>query len=240
MSNISDIFNDTSHRPFALPAGGWTYYQEWNDALFLHWKIPFGNLRRVVPRNFTIDTINGDCYVSLVAFTMLKIRPRYFPSISFVSNFNEINLRTYIINDNKPGVYFLNIEGAKSLSVFASKFLSGLPYEKAVIKRTDKAYTSRNIKKSFHLDTEFIVKEKFQRKSNLDKWLTERYCLYLDTKGKCYRYDIHHKEWQIKKVDITQLKLHYRIGDIDLSVRKPDLVLYSDGVKVIAWNRQRI
>lgn len=240
MTDIADILIDTSHRPFQLPIGRWRYYQEWNDALFLHWKVPFETLRKEVPQEFIIDTFNGDNYVSLVAFTMQKIRPKYLPSISFVSDFNEINLRTYICNDNKPGVYFLNIEGAKSLSVFIAKFLSGLPYEKADIRRIDKLYTSKNIRKKFHLDTEFVVKDKLQDKTKLDKWLTERYCLYLDTKQKCYRYDIHHKEWVIKNVDIKSLRLQYKIGDIDLSLRSPDLAHYSDGVKVVAWNRQQL
>src|SRR5690606_15058900 len=102
MTDIADILIDTSHRPFQLPIGRWRYYQEWNDALILHWKVPFETLRKEVPKEFIIDTFNGDNYVSSVAFTMQKIRPKYLPSISFVSDLNEINLRTYICNDNKP------------------------------------------------------------------------------------------------------------------------------------------
>lgn len=240
MTDISNILADTSHRPFDLPKSGWRYYQEWNNALFLHWKIPFDVLRKSVPHGLTIDTFNDDCYVSLVAFTMQKIRPKYLPSFSFISDFDEINLRTYVNNNDKAGVYFLNIEGAKSLSVFVANILSGLPYERANIKRSDKTYSSENKQKNFHLDTEFKIIKNLQNKSKLDKWLTERYCLYLDANSKLYRYDIHHKEREIKEVEIKRLKLNYRIGDIDLSVKGPDLAHYSDGVKVIAWERQVI
>ncbi|MBX3257455.1 MAG: DUF2071 domain-containing protein [Chitinophagaceae bacterium] len=240
MTDIRNILIDTSHRPFKLPHGQWKYYQEWINALFLHWTIPFDILRKHVPKNLNIDTFDGDCYVSLVAFTMQKIRPKYLPSISFISDFDEINLRTYINNDNKQGVYFLNIEAAKSLSTFVAKLLSGLPYEKADIKRTDKIFVSTNTQKEFHLDTEFIVKEKLQNKSELDKWLTERYCLFLDKDNELYRYDIHHKEWEIKTVELKRLNLHYKVGDIDLTERQPRLTHYSDGVKVIAWQRQKI
>ena len=190
------------------------------------------------PPPLNIDTFNGDCYVSLVAFTMQKIRPRFFPSIEFISDFNEINLRTYINNNGKRGVYFLNIEAGKSLSVLMAKLLSGLPYEKANIRRTDDLYTSTNRKKKFVLDTEFTVKDPLKNKTGLDKWLTERYCLFLHVNNRFYRYDIHHKEWEINSLDIRRLKLYYEIGGLHLSEREPDLTHYSSGVKVIAWPRK--
>ncbi len=239
MTEIDNILSSIAHRPFALPIGQWKYYQEWNNALFFHWTIPFDILRKCVPENFTIDTFGGNCYVSLVAFTMQKIRPKYLPSISLISDFNEINLRTYIDNDHKKGVYFLNIEAAKLFSTFIAKSLSGLPYEKSNIKRTDKSYSSENIQNGFYLSTEFEIKQELEHKTELDKWLTERYCLFLDKDKKFYRYDIHHKEWEIKNVDIKQLKLSYQIGEINLSDRQPDLIHYSNGVKVIAWKRQK-
>lgn len=240
MPDISDIVVSTAHRPFEIPAGAWRYYQEWNDALFLHWKVPFDNLRKVVPGKLDIDTFDGCCYVSLVAFTMQNIRPRYLPAVSLISDFDEINLRTYVNNGGKPGVYFISIEGAKLLSVVIAKLLSGLPYERTSIKRSGTSYTSINRRRSFHLDTEFVVKDQLRSKNGLDKWLTERYCLYLHTKENLYRYEVHHKEWEIRDVEVRRLKLNYRISDLDLSVRPPDLAHYSDGVKVVAWGKQRI
>ncbi len=239
MTEIDNILSATKHRPFGLPAGNWNYYQEWNNALFLHWKVQFETLRKLVPKKLNLDTFDGEAYISLVAFTMQKIRPRNLPAIKFISEFDEINIRTYIDNDNKKGVYFLNIEAGKLLSAFIAKTLSGLPYEKSNIQRTDKSYKSSNIKKGFFLDTEFEVKEKLIEKTKLDNWLTERYCLYLDKGKEFYRYDIHHKEWEIKNVDIKRLDLKYEIGELNLT-NKPDLIHYSDGVKVVSWKRKKI
>lgn len=239
MTEIDEILIDTKHRPFDFPEGNWFYYQEWNNALFLHWKVPFEILSELVPEQLNIDTFDGNAYVSLVAFTMEKIRPRNLPSINFVSDFDEINLRTYINNDNKKGVYFLNIEAAKSLSAFIARQLSGLPYEKANLSRTNTTYKSANTKKGFYLDTEFEIKELLTEKTELDKWLTERYCLYLDVKGTFYRYDIHHKEWKVKNVELKKLNLKYDIEKLNLT-NKPYLAHYSDGVKVVAWKRAKI
>ena len=239
MTDISSILSNTSHRPFELPGEPWKYYQEWNNTLFLHWKIPFDTLRKHVPERLNLDCFEGNYYVSLVAFTMQKIRPKGFPSLRIISDFHEINLRTYIDNDNKKGVYFLNIEAGKHLSAFIAKKLSGLPYEKSNIKRTNKSYSSINSHKHFHFNVEFEIKKNIQHKTSLDKWLTERYCLYLDNNGELGRYDVHHKEWELKEVEIKRLDLNYKIGDINLSDRQPDLVHYSDGVNVIAWKKKK-
>ena len=240
MNEIEEILKDTLHRSFEIPEGDWVYYQEWNRALFLHWIVPFEILKKYVPSNLKIDTFDGNCYISLVAFSMEKIRPRYLPSISFISNFDEINIRTYIDNDNKKGVFFLNIEAGKSISTFIAKLISGLPYEKANIYRTDKIYESKNKQKGFVLNAEFEIKEDINLKTELEKWLTERYCLYLDKENELFRYDIHHKEWQLKDVNIKNLELNYNIGEINIGKNKPNMVHYSDGIKVVAWERKKM
>lgn len=240
MPAISNILKDTLHRPYELPAGQWQYYQEWNNVLFFHWVVPYKSLRNCVPKNLNIDTFDGKAYVSLVAFTMQKIRPKKLPSIPFISNFHEINLRTYINNDNKKGVYFLNIETEKLLSAFIAQKLSGLPYEKARIKRVDKKYTSTNPKKKLFLETEFEIGETILDKTMLDIWLTERYCLYLTKGPSLYRYDIHHKEWELKNLKVKKLNLNYKIDKVNLSDSAPAFIHYSDGIKVLAWKRKQI
>lgn len=240
MTIIDDILKEVSHRPFEIPKGKWIYYQEWNRALFIHWAVPFEQLRKCVPSNLNLDTFDGNCYISLVAFTMEKIRPKFLPAVGIISNFDEINIRTYIDNNGKKGVYFLNIEAGKTISAFIAKAISGLPYEKAKINRTEKSYYSTNFKKGFKLNSEFEVKEIMSKKTELDKWLTERYCLYLNQENELYRYDIHHKEWAIKKVNIKRLNAKYKIGEIDLNDRQPNLTHYSDGIKVVAWKREKI
>lgn len=240
MKSISDLLVQIEHRPWELPKGNWKYYQEWNNTLFLHWAVPADILQKYIPKNLSLDTFEGNAYVSLVAFTMEKIRPRQLPAVAYISDFHEINLRTYIDIDNKKGVYFISMEAGKSLSAFIARSMSGLPYEKALMFRDDKRYTSKNAKRDFELDAVFEIKESIATKTNLDRWLTERYSLYLDEKSNLYRYEVHHKEWEIKNVEFKTLKLKYKIGDLDLSKQKPDLMHYSDGVKVLAWGKEKV
>lgn len=236
MIAINDILATADHRPYAMPQGKWAYYQEWNRAVFLHWRVPEQVLRPLVPERLAIDTYGGHAYVSLVAFTMEQIRPRNLPAVGFISCFDEINLRTYIDNDDKKGVYFLNIEGGKLLSCMVARGLSGLPYEKSNITRTPGRYRSNHEAKNFHLDLSYTTGDGITGKTELDRWLTERYCLYLDKGQQLYRYDIHHAEWALKDVELSNINVDYRLGGLQLT-GSPDLTHYSDGVNVIAWRR---
>lgn len=173
MSRIKKMLSDRAHRPFPIPTSKWLYYQEWNDALFLHYKVPYTLLKSLLPKNLKIDTFNGEAYISIVPFTMQNIRPRLLPAVGFVSDFHEINVRTYIDMDGRKGVYFLNIEAEKLLSAFFARRLSGLPYEKSHILRQEGYYKSVNKRKGFSLETSFSIGETLTNKTYLDLWLTE-------------------------------------------------------------------
>ncbi|PZF74989.1 YqjF family protein [Taibaiella soli] len=243
MSTIKETLASTTHRPFAMPSGRWVYYQEWNHALFLHWEVSLETLQPLIPEGVTLDLFEGKAWVSLVGFTMNKIRPRHLPAVSLLSDFHEINLRTYVTHENKPGVYFLNIEAEKLLSVLVAKSMSGLPYEKAEMSRKGLSdgdvYRSHNPQKGFRLDVKYKIETVSYRKTPLDFWLTERYCLYVDSHKKIYRYDIHHEEWGIAPVSLVQLEVNYRKGNLELNAQ-PDRMHYSEGVKVLAWRRRKI
>lgn len=237
------LFQSVSHRSWPLPAKSWRYYQEWNHALFLHWKVSPDLLELFIPKDLTLDTFNGEAWISVVAFTMEKIRPKNLPAFAPVSDFHEINIRTYVTHNGKPGVYFLNIEAQKLVSAKLSKLLSGLPYEKAKMIRVRKnplqEYTSDLKKKGFRFSAKYTVSDKPVSKTELDLWLTERYCLYLDRGPKTYIYEIHHLPWELQQVDIEDIHTNYRLGSIDLN-GVADRIHYSPGVKVVAWSKQKL
>src|SRR5687768_14912863 len=112
---IQEILNHTEHRPWGIPKDKWKYYQEWNHAVFLHWQVDVNELKKFVPEGLEIDLYDGKPWVSLVAFDMENIRSRNLPSFSPISNFHEINIRTYVKKENKTGVYFLSIEGGNRI-----------------------------------------------------------------------------------------------------------------------------
>jgi len=238
--NTEDIlYSGSPYRSWEIPKEDWSYYQEWNKAVFMHWEVDYKDLQPLVPSGLELDSFEGKYWVSIVAFTMEKIRPAYLPPFSPVSNFEEINVRTYVSHDGKPGVYFINIEAGKYVSAFLSRMLSSLPYEKSNISRGDNFYQSYNPNKGFKLDLDYEIGQTISRKSPLDIWLTERYALYLEKDGEIYGYEIQHSEWDIKELKIDNLEIYYSIGNIIFD-RNPDLYHYSPGVKVLAWGMERV
>ena len=111
LSELKDSRND-------LIPHKWNYYQEWNDSIFLHFEIQYDLLIDLIPFGLELDSFNDKYYVSLVAFTMNELSPKNLFPLGYVSNFHEINIRTYVKKENKNGVYFINIEAEKVLSSF--------------------------------------------------------------------------------------------------------------------------
>ncbi|ADR21513.1 hypothetical protein MATR_08580 [Marivirga tractuosa] len=236
---IEEILNNTKHRPWDLPNERWKYYQEWNDTLFLHRKVDPNELRRFVPNDLEIDLYNGQSWVSLVAFKMEKVRPRFLPAFSPISNFHEINIRTYVKKNSKAGVYFLSIEGGNRVSCNIAKAFSGLPYRHSKMNRADSIYCSENKEFDDRVFIKYEVGETLEHKTLLDKWLTERYALFQDTKTSINKFEIHHIEWPIQKFDIKEIDIIYPKFKTLLN-KDPDLLHYSSGVQVIAWGKKRV
>ncbi len=235
---IREILNTKEHRPWEMPTGNWKFYQEWNNAIFLHWQVELTELEKVVPKELEIDLFEGKPWVSVVAFTMEKIRPKNLPSFPPISDFDEINIRTYVKSNNKPGVYFLSIEGGKKLSCIVAKGMSELPYRFSKIKRSQNLYKSSNSEFNDKLNIEFTIEKELKEKTELDKWLTERYALFQDTEKSINEFEIHHLEWPINEIKLKTVDFDYpRFGK--LIKNEPNKIQYSKGVKVIAWGKNK-
>ncbi len=234
-----EILSTTKHRPWALPSKKWRYYQEWNNAIFLHWQVSLQELQELVPIELEIDLYKGKPWVSLVAFTMEKIRPKNLPSFSPISNFHEINIRTYVKNNHKTGVYFLSIEGGTQISCKIAKALSELPYRYSNMKREDSLYRSENIQCEDKMHIKYEVGHELKEKTAIDKWLTERYALFQDTDTAINEFEIHHLEWPIYELNLKEIHIKYPRFE-NLLNKSPDRMHYSPGVQVIAWDKKRI
>jgi hypothetical protein len=234
------ILEHTAHRQYPLPDGPHVYYQEWAQAIFLHYKADASELQKLIPSFVTLDLFEGDAYVSLVAFTVRNAKAVIVPSFAPISDFHEVNLRTYVTDGSRPGIFFLSMEASKFSSAFLSRAITGLPYEFSSISRkngTPHEYHSYHKKRGFHLDMMYTPSEVIPNPSALDKWLVERYCVYMHLKRLAYRYDVHHLPWQLQNLEISQLSCLYRAG-IEEFRENPVSAHFSEGVQVLLWEQQ--
>jgi len=235
MATIKEILSSTENRQYPLPSRKWKYYQEWHYTVFFHWEVPVYFLEKYIPKGLKLDTYTSMAWVSLVSFEIQNMRLRYLPAMPYISNFEEINIRTYVIKDGIPGIYLFSIETNKLIEVLISRLLIGLPYEKAEIERSGNHLVSQNVKKNHLLDIKIGQTAPLQ-KNDLDLWLTERHSLYEICNGKICRFDIHHKEWDLQDLDTTIQDLWYEAGNFIINMY-PDKIHYAEKTQVLLWGK---
>lgn len=236
---MNNILNSTSHRQYPLPEKPWKQYQQWHENLFMHWKVPALSVEPFLPEGLTLDLFKGQAWISIIAFSVKKLRPRFLPPLPLVSDFHEVNFRTYVIKDGIPGIYFLSIEAQKLLPVILARLLIGLPYIKSDIHRTANRYRSCNAKRKLQLKADYIVGPTITIRSELDHWLTERHALYQQNGKKLHRLDVHHKPWPLQEVKIDlRISGYTLIGNPAATL--PDSTHYAEQLNVLVWGRERV
>jgi uncharacterized protein YqjF (DUF2071 family) len=91
----------------------------------------------LIPSALAIDTFDGNAWVGVTPF-QLDMIPRGIPFV--LSHFEELNCRTYVVTDNKPGIFFFSLDAASRLAVWAARTFYLLPYFSATMsarKQTD-------------------------------------------------------------------------------------------------------
>jgi uncharacterized protein YqjF (DUF2071 family) len=209
----SDPLSQTEHRPWPLASGPWVMAQRWNDLLFIHRQADTDTLRALVPPALTLDLREGRAWVSVTPFYLSHLRPRGIPPLPGVSQFPELNVRTYVTVGGKPGVYFFSLDAGNALAVYGARALYRLPYFRASMSVREARdgtihYRSRRIHRTAP-PAEFVAQYRpagavtHSKPGSLDHWLTERYCLYaLDTARRVFRAEIHHHPWPLQPAEL--------------------------------------
>ena len=104
-------------RPDGSPAG----FQRWRDLLFLHWDVSAEAVQQSLPAGLEPDLWQGRALIGVVPFTMRDVSPWWSPSVPGISNFHELNVRTYVVRDGVPGVWFYSLDAAKALAVIIAR-----------------------------------------------------------------------------------------------------------------------
>lgn len=170
-------------------------HQEWHNLLFLHWRIPDALIREHIPEDLCIDQHEGSAWIGIIPFQMRKLRPRLLPALPSISNFVEINLRTYVRDRHqRKGVWFFSLDTQNPLGNWIARTCFHLNYRYAL---TDHSQTSnreaspisyrlrfpsqsecKRTEESFiwaHDETTF---KPSQNMHSLEYFLTERYRLF--------------------------------------------------------------
>lgn len=244
------LIKNTAHPYCSMPSKKWIMRQSWKNLIFVHWPLNPERLRMHIPPSLQIDTFNGSAWLGIVVFEMGGIYPRGLSTLSITSAFPEINVRTYVRYNEKPGVYFLSLDVGDWASLTIAKRWLHLPYHPAKI-------SIQKLKSTFHCSSirqsskhEPIIYEGihtpiseifFPQEGSLDHWLTERYCFFsTNKKARLYCCEIHHAPWplQLGKTEVKQNTL-FSPFHIDLTGTQP-ITHFSKGVDSLIWNIKNV
>jgi uncharacterized protein len=204
------IMEEVAHRPWSMPDRPWVMTQTWHDLLFAHWPIEPHLLRDQVPPVFELDLFDRTGWLGIVPFRMTNVAPRGIPSLPWVSEFPELNVRTYVRVGDRPGIYFFSLDAGSILAVQAARTLLNLPYYSASMNvRSQRGmvdYESRRDDGSREATLEATYGGRGSHHEptpgSLEYFLTERYCLYnVDHRQAPYRLDIHHPPWSLQRAE---------------------------------------
>lgn len=221
------ILDETDHRPWPMPDRPWIMTQTWHDLLFAHWPVDQEALRSLVPAVLPLDLYDGRAWVGVVPFVMTNVAPRGVPSMPLVSTFPELNVRTYVTVQGRPGVFFFSLDAASAIAVATARALFGLPYYVAQMQVEAAGPAVRYASRRKSREATFGARYRAvgdpcpPEPGTLEYFLTERYCLYT-AKGssRVRRLDIHHPRWPLQRAeaDIEENTMAHAAG-----IRLPDI-----------------
>ena len=222
----------------------------WLDLAFLHWRVPAAALERTLPAGLRLQTFDGSAWLGVVPFRMADVRATGLPRVPGTHAFLELNLRTYVTDGTRPGVWFYSLDCENLLAVRGARAAFHLPYLDARMRTKHHGdlldYSSVRTH-SGHPPATFRGQygawgPAFQSvPGTLEHWLTERYCLYsADRAGRVYRGEIRHPSWtlQAAEVHIFENTLALPLG-LELG-RVPDAAHFSKRLEVSAWLLGRV
>jgi uncharacterized protein YqjF (DUF2071 family) len=199
------VTDETAHRPWPLPERSWVLGQTWDDLLFVHWAVDPRQVRPHVPDGLELDLRDGSAWIGVTPFRLGGLRAKGTLPLPYVSSFLEINVRTYVTHDGKPGIWFFSLDASSEAAVLAARQLYRLPYFRARIRMEPGSRATfectRDAQTEFSAAYGGAGPVSPAAPGSLEHFLTERYCLYAEHDGRLFRAEIHHRPWPLQSAE---------------------------------------
>jgi len=223
--------------------------QTWHDLLFMHWPLPAEMLRPLVPAALPLDTFDGQAWLGVVPFRMSGVRLRGLPITPGLSAFPELNVRTYVTLNSKPGVYFLSLDAGNPIAVQVARSWFHLPYFRARMsadwrddwlhytsERSHRGAPSAELAVRYRPSADPIPTDS----GSIADFLTSRYALYIARGGALVRREIDHIAWPLQRAEAV-IETNTMLDQVGLAVPDaPPLLHFSRRLDVRVWPANRV
>lgn len=234
------------------PAGAPVMRQRWSQLLFLHWSWDPAEIQCTLPPGLTVDVHEGRAWLGLVPFAMERVRPRGLPAVRGLSDFLELNVRTYVHDaQGRPGVWFYSLDANQWLAVKIARMLFHLPYKHAKMAVTMDARTQavdyRWRRQGLAMESRFCYRlvggMRAAVPGTLEFFLVERYRLFAwDARGeRLFTGRVYHAPYEIGAAEVLIWDdVVVQLAGFDRPGRAPEHVCAARVVEVGVWPMERV
>ena len=224
------------------PEGAHVIEQNWENLLFLHWPIDEAVIRPLIPPALDIDTFDGKAWVGITPFRLTGLRFLSLPPIPLLDSFDEVNLRTYVVHNGVPGIWFFSLDASKILPALAARLFFNLPYFDSAIDCTAAGgefvfNMTRTVGPAAHFKARWRQGQRLRAPDleSLAFFLVERYCFFALAADQVQMTRVYHHPWILEEglVGHCDSTLLNAAGLQEPS--EPPLVYFSKAVNVQIW-----
>jgi uncharacterized protein len=221
--------------------------QYWTQLLFLHWRWEAEEIQKRLPTGLVVDSFDGTGWIGLVPFFMRGVHPTGFPALPILSNFLELNLRTYVKDGSgRPGIWFFSLDANQPLAVWAAQMFFSLPYRHATMHASELDgwidYASARASHGPVLEYRYRGVGPVQEAAfgSLEFFLVERYRLFAFRRGQLLSGRVYHAPYQLSGAEVSHCDPRlFALDGLESPSRPPDHVCYAPGVGVSVYALER-
>ncbi|QRV17171.1 DUF2071 domain-containing protein [Haloterrigena salifodinae] len=193
----------------------------WRDGSFVNWPVDADALRPHVPDQLTLETRDGDAWLSVLPFVLTKVGIRGAPPFTRTA-VAELNVRTYVRYRGDPGLFFFSIDVGSPLIAAIVGRTTRLPVYHAhmrvsadsgdVLFSSTRSQTAAGARPRFDEDAPRARFDATYRPDGdvfrpepdtLAHWLVERRRLYAAEDRGVLTGEIAHERWPLRPGEVT-------------------------------------
>lgn len=226
--------------------------QSWLDLASLHWAVDPDSVVPHLPRGTRPDFLNGRTYVGLLPFRMVDASLSTGPPVPGFRAFLETNVRIYSVDaTGRRGIVFCSLDTDRLAVVAGAQAVFGLPYRWSAMSYEQRGeadgtvheYRSRVRRPMTAADgrpsSRLVVRDLGPVRENdgvdreLAQFLSARWGVHVHRLGRTWYVPAEHPPWPLHRAELVAIEdeLVGAAGWPELSLRAPDLVLYSPAVR---------
>jgi uncharacterized protein YqjF (DUF2071 family) len=212
--------------------------QQWRDLAYVHWRYPVEEVQALLPSGVEVDVHDGSAWVGLIPFSMRKIGLPRLPAVPYLGSFPEVNVRTYVRCNGKPGVWFFSLDVNRFLPALVARTTYLLPYcwgsarhfrDGDVLKTT----VRRRWPSTSSTHISILIGDEIEEPSDTAVFLSARWGLYSKGFRGALRYaPVDHEKWPLYSATLLDID-DSLVTSAGLSApRGEPHVMFSPGVSV--------